>query len=264
MPPAAGDDGAGTVARVARLVQCLAELPDGGSLKAIAGRIALPPSTTHRLLQLLMQAGFVERDAGGQNYQTGRELFRVASLIASQSSLVGMARPFLLRVAEASDEICTFGLYIPGTRRATTIDHIQSTHPLQYGLQQFHSTSLLWGAMGRSILAHLPEGEIAACLAEKMPSPATGAAMPESPALLRALGRIRKHGYVISEGQRIKGAVGVAAPVFGAGGRILGSLCVTLPKQRYTRKMADGLPPLLVEQAAGLSAILGHRRRAAG
>ncbi|MGH6989028.1 MAG: IclR family transcriptional regulator [Stellaceae bacterium] len=259
----AGAEGAGTVVRATRLLQTLAELPDGGSLKEIARRTALPPSTAHRLLQLLMQQGFVERDVDGQNYQTGPELFRVASLIASQSSLVDLARPFLRRVAQEFDEICTFGIYIPETRRATTIDHIQSTNPLQYGLQQFQSTSLLWGAMGRSILAYLPETEIAACLAEEGLAPGTGAPPPPPSVLRRELRQIRDRGYTCSEGQRIKGAVGVAAPVFRTDGRIFGSLCVTLPKLRYTRHMAERLPPLVVEQARALSTVLGNRRSAA-
>ena len=257
----ADTEGAGTVLRVTRVLQTLADLPEGGSLKEISRRTALPPSTTHRLLQLLMQQGFVERDGGGQNYQTGSELFRVASLIANQSSLVDLVRPFLHRVAREFDEISTFGVYIPETRRATSIVHIQSTNPLQYGLQQFQSTSLLWGAMGRSILAELPDAEVEACLAEAGPSPGTGIRPPTLTALHRELHHIRACGYALSKGQRIKGAVGVAAPVFRAEGRLLGSLCVTLPELRYTQRMAERLPPFVVAQARALSMVLGDRRR---
>src|ERR1700730_9832348 len=57
-------DTKGTVVRVVDLLRSFAEGPAQWSLSEIAERVALPRSTTHRLLQLLRSQGFVDADDG--------------------------------------------------------------------------------------------------------------------------------------------------------------------------------------------------------
>ena len=47
------------------------------------------------------------------------------------------------------------------------------------------------------------------------------------------MARVRERGYAITTGQRIYGAVGIAAPIFGMGHRVLGDIGITVPEQRF-------------------------------
>jgi DNA-binding IclR family transcriptional regulator len=54
-------------------------------------------------------------------------------------------------------------------------------------------------------------------------------------------------------GDRVAGRVGIAAPVFGAGGALLGALALTLPESRRR----PGLTKTVRDSAAALSRTLG-------
>jgi DNA-binding IclR family transcriptional regulator len=62
----------------------------------------------------------------------------------------------------------------------------------------------------------------------------------------------------LTRGEKLPGAVGTSAPVFGAAG-IVGSLTVTIPEVRFAPSMEPRIQRLVVESAARISAVFGHR-----
>jgi DNA-binding IclR family transcriptional regulator len=68
--------------------------------------------------------------------------------------------------------------------------------------------------------------------------------------------RIRAQGYACSRGQRIVGAVGLAAPVFDAAGAVFGDVCLTVPEARFDEALEPRYGGLLVAAAAEVSADL--------
>jgi DNA-binding IclR family transcriptional regulator len=251
----------GTVARVVRVLQCLAEIDGDVSIKELAAKLSLPPSTVHRLLHLLIDDGIVERSHGGHLYRPGLELVRIASLVASKSRIADVALPFMRNVVETCNEVCMLVRYLPSSRQVMVAASIDSTNPLRYQVELFTPHSLLWGATGRGILAFLPDAVIAQARAEATPSPVTGEAVPGEAELLQALMKIRDAGYVLTNGQKIGGAVGMGAPVFDAGGGVIGSLCITVPKLRFRAEAEAELADLLCRQANALSQTLGFSGR---
>jgi DNA-binding IclR family transcriptional regulator len=251
-------DATGTVARVVRLLQCLADVDDDVSIKDVAGRVNLPPSTVHRLLNLLADDGIVERSAARHVYRPGLELVRISSLIASKTRLADVALPFMRAVVDACNEVCMLVRYLPATHRVMIVSSVDSSNPLRYQVERFVPHSLLWGATGRSTLAFLPPDQIDGVLAENDLAPATGDRIPSREAFLAELAAIRARGYVLTQGQKIAGAVGLGAPIFGADGGVLGGLCITIPQVRFDPRSEQTLATLLLEQVAALNAALGH------
>lgn len=255
-------EASGTVTRVVRLLQCLAEVEDT-SIKQLSDRLGLPASTVHRLLQLLMEHDLVERSPGGVGYRSGIEFFRMASLVAKKTTIADFAEPFLQAVVTMCNEACFFNLYQPSTRRVMIVRAVNSIHPLRYEMTLFKPDTLLWGASGRSVLAFLPQDVIDAALDEKTVSPATGKALPGRGRMAAELKQIREQGYACTRSQKVVGAVGIAAPVFGLQDAALGSLCVTVPEQRFDAAKESSLAKLVVKQAQQLStAIRGDRSQA--
>lgn len=247
----------GTVERVIRMMRALAEGGGDMSIKALSERLDLPASTVHRLLALLMKERIVERGDIPHSYRAGVEFYRIGSLVAASRSVRDVARPFLERVGEATGEVCLLMRYMPGAHRVMLEDSVDSPHPLRYSISLYEPLSVLWGATGRSVLAFLPEEEIAAIHAEAGLSPATGQEPPALDDLLGDLREIRRKGYALTFGQKIPGAVGFGAPVFERGGRVFGSLCVTIPQLRYDPAQEAAIAGILRREAAGLSAALG-------
>jgi DNA-binding IclR family transcriptional regulator len=265
MTPRAGpdvrsaDDASGTVARVVRLLRCIAESGGDLSVKSLAASLQLPPSTVHRQLQLLAQSGIVERGGANHSYRAGRELFRIASLVVQQFDVGHVVRPALESLRDATGETCFFTMYLPAAREATVVEVARAPHPLRYQVERFTHIPLAWGALGRSILAHLPEEDRARILADAGPVSATGRRMPAPRTLRAELARIARHGFAMSRGHNIPGAVGFASAVLDAGGAVVGAVGLTMPEARLTPAHAERVAALVVSHARGLSGTMGWR-----
>lgn len=256
--PAQDASSAGIVGRITTLLRVLAETEKDATLSEIAARMNLPASSTHRLLHLLADEGFVERGAGNRTYRAGLEFQRVGGLLASRADLSHLAHGFMQAVVDACDETCMLSLYVPRTRQAMVAKAIHGSHPLRYQAALYELSSLAWGATGQGILAFLPEAVVDEVLAREGPSPADPRKALKAQTLKRELARIRERGYAHTRGQKIPGAVGFSAPVYDNAG-VVAALCITLPDSRYEDRMEARLARTLIEQARLFSASLGWR-----
>ncbi len=257
-PASESPSSAGTVARVAKLLRVLAEAKADASLGSVAEAMALPPSTTHRLLHLLLDEGFVERGQAPRTYRAGLEFLRVGALVASRAELAVVAQPFMQAVVDTCDETCMLSTYVPRTGSAMLTRVIYGSHPLRYEAVLYQPGSLVWGATGRGILAFLPADVRARIIAAEGPSPADARKPVRPTQVERDLAKVRAQGYAHTKGQKIAGAVGLSAPIFNAHG-VVAALCVTVPDARFQAGMEARITRTLVRQAAQCSAALGWR-----
>jgi DNA-binding IclR family transcriptional regulator len=251
----------GTVARVMRLLRCFGESDGEVSIKAAADRIGLPPSTVHRLLNLMVQEGFVERSPPGPGYRVGPELLGLAGRIVARSDLRSIALPAMREIVDAFGETCVLSRYLPETRQIMPVLSVDCPHPLRYLIELYRPAPTGWGAAGRSVLAYLPRADIDAVHQADERSPANGSALPPRDVFDREMAEIRARGYAFTLSQRILGAVGVAAPLRTKTGRLIGSIGVMVPEQRFRRgsereigvfvkSRTESLLPLLSDAAA--------------
>ncbi|MBL8552471.1 MAG: IclR family transcriptional regulator [Hyphomonadaceae bacterium] len=249
-----GAGGAG--ARLVRLMQAVAEAEGDAPLKALAGRLKLPASTVHRLLQILIDADLLER-APNDAYRPGREFFRLSSLMLRKFDYVQRARPTLEDLWKRWQETCSFCLYKPGNKTALVVDTVRTPHPLQFVLEPLSEIPLVWGSLGRSILAFLPADEIDAALAKAEIGPLSGRPAPSRVKMREELQRIRQRRCAVYEDRAQLNLAGVAAPVFGPDRRVLGSLGVTMPASRFKPADQERLTSSVIESAAQLSDVFG-------
>lgn len=252
-------EGLGTVARATRILSCIAESREDVSIKFLADELGLAPSTVHRLIHLLIDQGFVARSPGGHTYRVGHEMLRLGSLVVDRWNLPAIAKSYMQRVVAACDEFCMLNLYVPVERCMMIVETVASSHPLNYGAEKFVQMPLAWGATGRAITAYLPEDEIRAIYDISRDSPADGSELPPLDVFVEELRAIRSRGYAHTVGQKMPGAVGIAAPVFGADGNVEASISLTIPEIRFQVARAQSLYNIIVEQASALSYALGYR-----
>ena len=132
---------------------------------------------------------------------------------------------------------------------------VEGSHALQYRINMHQRLPLLWGASGKSILAYLPDSTVNRILETGGPSPASQLEPPTSESLWEELEVVRANEYAASNGEKLPGARGVAAPVFGPKG-VIGSLIVTGPYERMKTQEQRGLAAAVVASASELSATL--------
>lgn len=245
----------GTVARVITLLRVMAESQNALTLTAVAERMNLAPSTTHRLLSFLIAEGLVGRDPRTKTYFCASEFVRLSSLVLHSSSPIDLAAPFMESLVAQFNESILLCLYLEKQKRYAIVKVLHGTHLLRYDILENKSLSLMRGGTARAILAFLPEEEIAEVLTQEAAAAVPGESTDD---VLADLELTRQRGYSFSTGQRIPGSVGLGAPIYNATGKVLGSLCITIPQNRFEAKQKAAIGQSLVDHARRLSFSLGY------
>ncbi len=248
----------GTVGRVVEVLKRFAEGSCEWTLGELAVSLNLAPSTLHRLLGLLNAEGMIETHRTTKRYRPGPEFYRIAAVLAADMPIVSLSKPLLQELVEELGHTAILGLYHPDRVDMTFAAIADAPYPLRYQPPLNVSRSILWGATGRAIAAHLPDKALKTLIARRERSPRTG-----EPLKVRAfyadLARIRAEGVAFSIGQRTEGAVGFAAPFFTADGNVAGDIIITLPESRYNSKLHPAIVPSVRAKSRELSAKLGYR-----
>jgi len=246
-----------------RIVSVLRAFADGESvlgIKQLSERLALPPSTVHRLLEQLAELGMIER-APHRRYRIGTEFFRMGCRVESKFRIIELARPIMQKLVDQLGETCSLSIYTPTSRQRLMLAKIDCpTHPLHYTQPILENRALGFGAAGRAILAHLPATDIEKIYSESPPVSPTGKRLLSYNALLLDLERVRAAGYACATGELLSiDTAAVAAPFFGPQRRIIGALCVIVPLVRYNEGLFETIRSRLVTAAGRLTALSGGR-----
>lgn len=248
---------AGTVTRIVRVLRFLSERQET-TIRDASQSLSLAPSTVHRLFELLVQEGIVTQNKQERTYSIGTEFFRISNQVVARFDVRGIALPLMREITAACDETCILGLYLPKTRKMIFAERIDSSQLLRYELAMNTPLSVLWGASGRSILAYLPQEQVEKILEEEGPAPASQEKPPSAAKLKRELAHVREKGFAVTQGEKIAGAVGVAAPFFSADGQVIGNLSVTAPRKRMHANKLKQVSSLVRQKAVKLSKALGY------
>jgi DNA-binding IclR family transcriptional regulator len=225
---------AGPLPKAIRLLKRLIEMGEPIGVQQLAGDVDLRLSTTHRLLQVLVTAELASYDPGTRLYGVGSEFVRLANVTLNGDTSIGRIRPIVRRLADQLGETCAFNLFEPRTGTMIVAIVERGPHALGYDLEIGRRDGIYAGASGKAILAALPDDELATYLSRAPLLPLTSATVVDASELRRQVHAIRPSMVAFSRGERIPGAVGVAAAVFGPSGRVVGSLLVTIPEFRHT------------------------------
>jgi len=246
-------DTGGTVARTLAVLTVMAEAGGSVGVTDVATALGLPTSTSHRLLDLLRGAGFVERDATQRRYRLGLQFLRVASLVTQNTSFATLCQPALERLTAETGETSMFCEYLPDDHMAAYTAKSDSPHSLRYRITLFEPAPVECGASGLAILSFLPSSLRSSVCATPRPSPLTGK-RPSSRALADLIEATRRKGFAFSSGEKLPDSVGIAVPIRLSEERPIGSLTLTIPLTRFVRSKLKAYVTLLSEEARLLSA----------
>ena len=192
----------GTVARTLSVLRVIAEAKGSVGVKDVADALQLPMSTSHRLLDLLLEAGFVEKEKIKRRYAVGAEFFRLANLVTHKTSLATRVQPLLDELTRETGETALFGAYLAAQQAVAYAAKSDSPQSLRYRIDLFQQASLEWGATGIAILAFLPDQVQADVLAHARPSPITGRRVARA-AFSERLATVRRDGFAVTEGEKL-------------------------------------------------------------
>jgi IclR family pca regulon transcriptional regulator len=208
---------------------------DEMTLSEIADVAGLDSGTTFRMVNTLVNLGYLARVAGSRRFRLTLKVLDLGFHAIARKDLRALVRPVLQSLVGEISEAASFGvlegsdvLYIERVRAGFTrlgVDiRIGTTIPAALS------------AIGYAILAFLPRDAMDGVLSSQ-PRQATLAVLPPSRAkLLPLLEKVRDCGYVLQDSMISGGLRILAAPVLNREGYAVGAISVAAPSIRVTEE----------------------------
>ena len=247
-----------SVDRAARILRALASGSGRLGVSELSERLGLAKGTVHGLLRTLHDHGLVEQDADSDKYQLGPQLLQLSNRYLDLSELRARSLAWSELLSSRAGEAVRVG--VPHGDGVLVVHHVfrpdTSLQILEVGaMLPMHAT-----ALGKAVFAYLAEAEREDVLAAGLPK-LTGRTISTRAALGRELENVRERGYAVEREEAVLGEVGIAAPIFGRMGAVVGSIGVAGPSERLNGRAREAaIATAAGEAARSISRDLGAQR----
>jgi DNA-binding IclR family transcriptional regulator len=202
------------------------------TLSGLALRMGMPKPTVYRIVSTLEMRGYLTRQADG-TYRVARRLLDVQHDSSTDERLVLAARPVMQRLSQSCQE--TVNLGILDAAEAVVICTIESPLAVRMsskiGSRRFlHST-----ALGKVLLAGLPDREVQRLIGLKGLSQFTPKTLTTEAALMAEIDRVRQQGFAIDDQEQELEGRCVGASITGPDNKTAAALSVSGPVYRTDR-----------------------------
>lgn len=221
----------------------------------LAARVGLLKSNAHRILQTLVEAGYVAPGPAGGQYQPTLKLWTLGSAVAAGTDLRQVAGPHVKRLREATGE--TAYLALREGLQAVFIEIQPSFRAIR-----LHTT------IGTRMPAHCTSaGKVFLAFDDPrhgwMEEPSlqrfTQTTIVEQAALRAELKAIKRQGYAVNRGEYREEVSGIAVPVFGANGAVIAATGISGPSERFRPAAVKAWLPEVRTAGAEISLLMGYQ-----
>jgi IclR family transcriptional regulator, KDG regulon repressor len=222
----------------------------------VAARVGLSRSNTHRTLQTLMHAGYVEHDGANGGYRATMKMFALGVRQLGQLDIRKIAPPHMASLARETGE--TVHLSVLDGMDVIYIDKIDSIQPIRAysmvgGRAPAHAV-----ATGKALLS-AQDLEFIDRLPARLPR-YTSSTIADRTSLKHELAKSARIGFAVNRGEWRDGVGGLASVVFDGFDRPVAAIGISGPLERLTAGKIKSWAPHVKEAAARLSASLGQVR----
>lgn len=243
-----------TVDNAFRILETLAASEDGYGISALSRKLGLAKSTTYNILMTLAQLGYIYRTEDDSCFHLSLKLFSLGSSVVERMDLRKIASSILQKLVEDTGETANLGT-IQGNE-AVYIDCVPGTHLVRVATWPGKRLPLHSTALGKSLLAWLPEEEAKERMSQSLSMASSDSAISIDQ-LLSEVGEIRERQYAIDDEEDVSGMRCVGAPIFDHTGRVVAAISLTAPIQRLPLEAIPKVALLVVESAKEVSQRLG-------
>jgi len=238
-----------SIEKAFRILETLAARSPLG-VTEISDELGLKKSSVSRLLKALADLGYAEQTAQRGQYRMSPRILALATSYLGDDRLAREAQPILHELAltvRASAHLAVLaGGDLVIVAKEPSPEHIQVTTRVG-GRTPLHAS-----ALGKVLLADLPENKRAALLGDRL-TRYTEKTITDPRKLQKALDEIRELGFAIELEEEHAGVGCIGAPVRNAEGRWIAAISVAGPLHGTPFKIDAAHQQLVVEKAAELS-----------
>ena len=254
--PAARSEGTQSIVRAANIINLIASYSiDGIRAADIAASLGLARPTAHRILQCLIDQGWVMRQADSKRYLLGHGLFELGLTAAPQFRFRDICQPSLERIARRTGHVSF--LTIRSGRDAISIARSRGK-PLDHAsLQIGIHRPLGIGAGSLALLMGLTNQEVELIVSANARRMRSFADLNTS-MLIEIVRLCREQGFASHDRRLLKGVSGVAVPLADAKGQVLGAISITASMPTLATEVIYEILATLRREALHIQALLGR------
>ena len=223
------------------------------TLTQVAKRTGLTRAGARRFLLTLTELGYVKKDQ--RLFSLTPKILELGYAFMASAPLSLSARPIVEWVTEQTGESCNMGVL-----DRDDMVNVAHTGPRGIVMVNVHVGARIpaaYTAVGRAILAFIPDADLEAYMARLQLKPLTGFSLTSKTALRAELMRVRSQGYAFVDRELHEGMRTLGVPVFNIAGDVAAAVnitnhAVTVPKEKIIK---DCLPALQ-KAAADLQKLL--------
>ena len=239
-----------------RILKLLGRSPDGLKGADIGRALAIPVTTTLRIMTTLHLEGLVRKN--GAHYELGPVLIQLGNASLAGTEIRTASLPVLEELTTQTDE--TSHLAIPCDNRSLIVAVQDSSHPLRAASRPGFLAELHCSSTGKTLLAFLHREQL-----NEFYGPGAERPTKRTPRTLTSLSEIkreieltRKRGYGLDDEEFAPGIRCLAAPVHDASGTVAAAIGITAATVRFTKERIPEMARKVQAAATELSRLLGH------
>ncbi|MEH7179988.1 IclR family transcriptional regulator [Neobacillus vireti] len=223
--------------KAASILDFLSEKKEAQPLNVIAQETGLTSSTASKILDTLQMIGYVKKHPETKKFELGSAIIKYANNYLANLDISKISYPYLKELQNNLDETIHLGI-LEGDE-ILTVNKLETNKPIvclnsRIGL----SKPLYCSAMGKAVLAEMPEDEQLAYLSRVELKALTENTITDHETLLKQLHDVKRNGYAIddSEAEKDVYCIGVSLRM---NNQTYGAFSVSVPFYRITPAVKD-------------------------
>lgn len=212
-------------------------------------------ATAYRYLGALSDAGLLSPTSGG-TYVLGPRIIELDRLMRNSDPLLTAGRQVMQRVSAHTGLNMLLSSYYRDS--IMCVDIAWPDHSIPPNYERGRPMSLFKGAMAKIILAHLSLYQLRNVALQHAPEIREAGLGIDWKSFRANMATLCREGFSVTKAELMPGSVGVAAPIFDAEGKILGSITFAVPMPRFEASDLEELRQGIIDAATEVTSLIAQ------
>lgn len=240
--------------RAFSLLECIAGAERSPTLEELTRASGLPKPTVHRILQLLVRGGLVEREVHDKRYTVGARSAALALAVQMHAPRRAERHAILARLVNTIGETCNFTM-LDGDE-VVYLERVETSANVRLHMKAGSRVPLHCTASGKLLLSDLSPVQVRRLLGPGPLRRYTERTIVDVDVLLREVAKVRSTGVGTDVSEYLEGSVCLAVPVSDPRGRMCAAVAVHGPAPRMSLKKGLAFLPAMREAATAIAGTL--------
>jgi DNA-binding IclR family transcriptional regulator len=243
--------------RTLEILECLGTSSEKQSVATLSRELAIPKSSLHGILRTMTTCGWLETDATGTLYGLGLRALLTGATYVERDDIVSLTHRTLDSLSDLTGETVHLGR-LDGSN-VIYLAKRESVHALRLYSAVGRRLPAHATALGKSLLAQLPDGEVDRRLTWPLKS-LTSRTIVEPSALHHELDLIRERGFATDHGENADGIRCMAVALRPAAASYNAISC-SVPEGRMDDERERSITDALRDAVAMVNTLIGRSER---